>query len=312
MWRIKLYRGAWYAVTRHDGKTKRVALRTSDREIAQQRFLKFLSDQESAPETISEILDAYRRDKNLKSAKTADFCVRTLKPFWGHLRPNQVTRELCRNYTRKRNRKNSTTRRELEVLRAALHWNDAHTRAVIELPPPAPPRDRTISRAELNQLILATNTPHIRLFIILAWSTAARSNAILDLTWDRVDFERGTINLMNGDETNKRRSLVPMTDTVRRALEVAYKARTSDYVIEFAGDKVQSILKAFKRTAHKAGLSGVTPHVMRHSAAVRMAEAGVPMSEISQYMGHTSTRVTERVYARYSPEYLKRAAGALE
>jgi hypothetical protein len=28
-----------------------------------------------------------------------------------------------------------------------------------------------------------------------------------------------------------------------------------------------------------------------------MAESGVPMSEISQYLGHTYTRVTERTYA---------------
>jgi integrase len=36
------------------------------------------------------------------------------------------------------------------------------------------------------------------------------------------------------------------------------------------------------------------------------------MSEISQYLGHSSTSVTERVYARYSPDYLRRAATALE
>jgi len=43
-----------------------------------------------------------------------------------------------------------------------------------------------------------------------------------------------------------------------------------------------------------------------------MAEAGVSMSEISQYLGHSNTRVTESVYARYSPDYLKGAAKALD
>jgi integrase len=46
--------------------------------------------------------------------------------------------------------------------------------------------------------------------------------------------------------------------------------------------------------------------------AVWMAEAGTPMSEIAQYLGHRTTAITERVYARYSPEYLKGAAKALE
>jgi integrase len=35
------------------------------------------------------------------------------------------------------------------------------------------------------------------------------------------------------------------------------------------------------------------------------------MSEISQYLGHSSTTVTERTYARYSPHYLKKAAATL-
>jgi len=43
-----------------------------------------------------------------------------------------------------------------------------------------------------------------------------------------------------------------------------------------------------------------------------MAEAGISMSEIAQYLGHSDSTITERVYAKYSPEYLKTAASALE
>jgi len=43
-----------------------------------------------------------------------------------------------------------------------------------------------------------------------------------------------------------------------------------------------------------------------------MAEEGVPMPEISQFLGHSNTQVTEKVYARFSPDYLRRAAAALE
>ena len=43
-----------------------------------------------------------------------------------------------------------------------------------------------------------------------------------------------------------------------------------------------------------------------------MAEAGVPVSEVAQYLGHTNKRITESTSARYSPEYLKGAARALD
>jgi integrase len=43
-----------------------------------------------------------------------------------------------------------------------------------------------------------------------------------------------------------------------------------------------------------------------------MAEAGVPMAEIAQYLGHNNPAITYRVYARYSPTYLRGAANAVE
>jgi hypothetical protein len=43
-----------------------------------------------------------------------------------------------------------------------------------------------------------------------------------------------------------------------------------------------------------------------------MAEAGIPMEEIAQYLGHGDVEVTRRVYARFSLDYLRGAATALE
>lgn len=60
------------------------------------------------------------------------------------------------------------------------------------------------------------------------------------------------------------------------------------------------------------GLSDVSPHVLRHTAAVYMAEAGISMDEIAQYLGHSDSRITASTYARYSPEHLRKAASALE
>jgi integrase len=42
-----------------------------------------------------------------------------------------------------------------------------------------------------------------------------------------------------------------------------------------------------------------------------MAQAGVPIEQIAQYLGHTNPAVTYRVYARYSPEHLRKASDAL-
>jgi integrase len=95
-------------------------------------------------------------------------------------------------------------------------------------------------------------------------------------------------------------------------LILAKEAAETDYVIEFGGKPVKSIKRAFRTACEKAGLDRtVTPHTLRHTAASWMAEAGIPMSEIAAVLGHRDSRTTERVYARYSPDYLQRAVRAL-
>jgi integrase len=160
---------------------------------------------------------------------------------------------------------------------------------------------------------------------VLAYTTAGRKSAILELTWDRVDFERGLIQLNRTvlspidmaksatPHNNKRRALVPMTDSAREALIEAKAAALTDHVIEYGGAPVADIKKAFGRAVQRAGLPAVvSPHALRHTAAVHMAESGVPMAEIVQFLGHTSEAITFKVYARFSPTYLRKAAGALE
>jgi len=184
----------------------------------------------------------------------------------------------------------------------------------IETPSSAPPKDRYLTQDEVQKLLQHCPTPHLRLAIFLMLATAARITALLELTWDRVDLERGLINLANPqDETrSKGRAIIPINNSLAQALREAYHFANSRYVIEWAGRKIDSISVGLGNVARRAGISGVSPHVFRHTAAVWMAEAGVSMSEISQYLGHSNTAITERVYARYSPYFLRSAAAALE
>lgn len=144
-------------------------------------------------------------------------------------------------------------------------------------------------------------------------STAGRVSAILELTWLRVDLDRGQINLRT-DEIGPRkgRAVVPINKGLRAALVSARQAAMSKHVIEWNGGPVKSIRKGFMTAAKSANLSDISPHVLRHTSAVHMAEAGVPMPQISQFLGHSNTSVTERTYARYSPDYLQDAAEILD
>ena len=95
------------------------------------------------------------------------------------------------------------------------------------------------------------------------------------------------------------------------ALEEAARGALTDFVIEWDSQQVKSIKKAIRMAAKRSGVP-CSPHVFRHTAGVWMAQADVHLPKISQFLGHTSTRVTEQTYARYSPSFMKDAASALE
>ena len=316
--RVVWFRGAFYAYWRDDkGKPRRTALRTKDRQTAERRLIDFEVSLRRKAVTIAEIIELYLADKADKpGAERARFAWRRLAPVFGHLRPDQVDRVLCRAYAQQRRRagvKDGTIIKELSAMRAALRWADKNTPAIVELPPAPAPKSRHLSREQYRALRdAARKTPHLYLFVVLGYTTAGRASAILELTWDRVDLIRGEIRLGLGEQRAKGRATVPMTESAREALTEAKEAALTDYVIEYAGKRVQSVKRAFAAAAARAGVPWCTPHVLRHTAAVHMAESGVPIAEIAQYLGHTSESVTYRVYARFSPSYLRRAAAALE
>ena len=180
------------------------------------------------------------------------------------------------------------------------------------LTPKPPPRERHLSKSEISRLLSVDCSPHILLATRLMLSTAARVTAVLELTWDRVDFDRQQVNLRTGEGQGKGRAIVPMATSLRVALGEARNAALSEYVVEWNGGPVKSIKKGFKSAAIKAGIPDISPHVLRHTAAVHMAEAGISMDEISQFLGHIDVKITASTYARYSPEHLRRAVSALE
>ncbi len=243
---------------------------------------------------------------------------KSLAPHFGHLTlADLMDGEEVRGYTAKRRkagRSDGTIHTELGYLRSAIRVS-AERRGVetipkITLPSKPRPRGRYLTTEEYHRLIQAAVMPHLRLFIMLSVFTAGRPSSILDLTWDRVDFKRRQIALDNPerDRTAKGRALVPMAEELVSPLLEAKSGAQTEYVIEWAGKPVKSIKKGVQRAAERAGLKNVTPYVLRHTAGVWLAEGGTPMSEISQYLGHTSTAVTERTYARYSPDHLRSGA----
>lgn len=297
----------------------RIALGTDDKGVAEARARELWRAKHRPPsERLKDVWDAYVADKATDgvNADPSGSTWRALEPSFGHALAKAITREDCREHTRKRKRagrSNSTIRKELEMLRAALRFQFGAEAPAIWMPPPAKPRDHHLTREQVAKLLDNIETPHVRLFVVLAVTTGARMSALLDLTWDRVDLARGVIDLnpAGRHQTNKRRAVVPIAVKAEAELRTALEGAMSEYVIEYAGGPVKSVKKALQAASKRSGIK-CSAHVFRHTAGVWMAEADVPMQKIAQYLGHTSTRVTETTYARYSPSFMRDASAALD
>jgi integrase len=318
-YRAKLYRGRYYAVwSDEQGVTQRAALQTADAAEAERSLIDF-QRQRTAPvgSTVGEYVQAYLdyKEGRIRDHVRLAGAWANAKPTFGNLRPDQITPELCEEYANHRRaigRSDGTILKEINVIRQALNWNKV-TSARFEAPSAPPPRDRYLTKPEARKLLDGCKQPHVRLYVMLALHTAGRRGAVLGLTWDRVDFARGRINLtVVGEKNRKKRATVPITDQLRPELLAAQEAAQTPYVIEYAGKRVLNIKKGFAAAAERAGLEDLTPHDLRHTAAVWMAEDGVSFEEIAQYLGHSSPKVTFSVYARFSPTHLQRAAKSLE
>lgn len=309
--KLTKYRDTWCVSWRESGTTKRKSLGTKDKQDAERLFLEYQQKLDGSLTTINDIIDYWIEEKqNLKSIDNAVIKFKPVRAFFGYLSTQHITRKTCRDYIKSRGVSNSTIRNELAVLRCAVNYHDAHNQSIFEFPPTTPAKDHYLTKADYCALLSSCESHHQRLFIVMGLHTGARSNAILDLTWKQVDFNRLTINFIKGDHKNKRRSIIPINDILLEFLQEAYEASTCDYVVEYGGGQIKSIRKGFSQTAKRAGIYA-TPHMLRHTCAMVIAESGRAMQEVSQYLGHTGKTTTERVYASFSPNYLREAAQAL-
>jgi len=317
MWRLVKHRGQWSLA--YGNPRKRIATGTNDRgraEAVAGEIWRRLN--RPAEERVSDLWEPYKQDRIANGGSEARLrsLWKNLEPSFGYKLGKAITKQECRDYAAKRKREGkspSTIKTELEALRACLRWHYGKDAPIIVAPSPSKPRDRYLTQDEARKLLEAIETPHVRLFVEIALGTGARMGAILDLTWDRVDLKHNLIDFKPAGRatTNKRRVEVGITPRLREKLVEARTGALTDHVIEYGGKPVASVKRAIASAARRSGVP-CSPHVFRHTAAVWMAQADVPLDRIAQVLGHTSPKVTYATYARYSPRFMADAMKALD
>lgn len=336
--------GFWYVYWSEKRRSKRASLCTQDENEALQTFAEWIRQDGRRKEgvagsdyTVAELWTVYDErhvQVELTGAgrATVGYAWKNLAPHFGAAPFSTVDETLVDAYVEKRRAAGAapaTVRREVATLLAGLRYCgtkkggkliDAAPLNDIDLPPDSAPRDRWLTMAEMQRLLTAAGEgrrgdrlSRVERFLWLALFTAARKQALMELTWDRVDFETNTIhlNVPGRALTKKRRADVTIAAQLRPVLERAYRERTGALVLDHGADDMWA---SIQYVAIRAGFSdqkvargaspkgtGISPHVLRHTAATHMARRGVPLWKVAQILGNTLAMV-EKVYAKWVPE----------
>ena len=285
---------------------------------------------------IADILAIYLRDVVSRHSrpKETKSRIKALDSFFGDRLLSYVTGETCRAYVAQRST-DAAARRELEDLRAAInhHRREGLCDKIVEvvLPPERPHRQRWLTRSEAARLIRSAwryrevqkgkqtdrrSRQHVARFILVALYTGTRAGAVCGAALQAtvghgwVDLERGVFYRRPAGqrETKKRQPTIPLPDRLLAHMR-RWKRSGHRFAVEWNGETVQNIKKAFANVAADAGLGDVTPHVLRHTAATWLMQAGTDMWEAAGYLGMTIEMLSQR-YGHHHPDHLSGAKRA--
>lgn len=294
-------------ITRHENEARKLLdVFAESRRTLKAQVTKF---------TIGELWTLWmaERAKDGFSNEIYEFNWRSLKPFFASRRPENLTSDDCRAYANARfaaGRAVATVHTELKRLRGCLKWawDENHLKdkpPKVWTPSAGSPRDRVLTPAEAGRLVASARhgDPHIYLFTVLLFATGGRHRAILDLTWDRVDFANSMIELdddLKPDPMHKNwrkgRATVWMSELARQALQEAFPGRQCKHVIEHGGKRLKDCREGFANAVARAGLSDdITPHTIRHTVA-SWTYGKVQTAFTAQLLGHRDERTTRSVY----------------
>lgn len=141
----------------------------------------------------------------------------------------------------------------------------------------------------------------------LLYDGALRINELIQLKWEDIRFDSDVCTVRVLGKGNKYR-IIPISPDTSHLLKLL-KGKGNGKGVVFINPQHQNLTrkgvmyvidkyvkKADKESEFKHNNS-ITCHVFRHSKAIHMLNAGIPLIYIRDFLGHTSVKTTE-IYAK--------------
>lgn len=208
----------------------------------------------------------------------------------------------------------------------------------VELPKVGAGPMRVWSAGELRAFLEHVEADRLAALWRLAGVTGMRRGELCGLKWKYVRVDTAELSveetlldvkneLVNGEpKTARGHRTIPLDagtvallrwhQTAQKAERLAFGPGFNDdgYVfVDEAGEPVRPawLTRAFTQRAKAAGLPAIRLHDLRHTSASLAVASGVPITVVSERLGHAKTSITLDVYAHAQPAQHREAADKL-
>ncbi len=320
----------WYIFWSEGRRSKRRSTRTGDWEKAKEWRRGFLIEitrpEKAEPEqyAIGTLIEEYWNEKGKKAeaAKSTKSHKDHIKRFHDRDTVADLHEDRQDEYERlcvEEGAAPGTINRRRGVLRAALRH--ALRRGRITSIPLIPTLEepeadsRHLTRQQVARLLKAARAKkdlhHAAIFICLMLATGHRMTAVLQLTWDRVDLEHGTVDfrLPGKKHKRKKRTRAALPDKVVRLLQNWRRRSPGPFVVSMTGRFAQHFQRRhWKRVIKDAGLQkeAQRTHTLKHTAATWALRVASPWLVEGQMA--TSARTLMKTYGKHLGDDLKAVA----
>jgi integrase len=287
--------------------------------ITQQRVAELNGDEPR----IRDVLRHYEADAKMRGVLRISNVIGRLDKTLGPFRLSALTSEDITLAMSKRGISQASIRQELQIFKAAIAFGhktgflDKDISVHVSLPKVTQGRLEFLDEQQesiFHALACGLSIGEERLtnltkFICIGLDTGARRQAILDLTWDRVDFINKTIDFRKPGRfvSKKRRPVHPINARLFPVLQRAYKERSKrddDHVIG-----PTDLPRAWRIFIAATPFPWMTPHHMRHTYATLMLASGVDITLVAELLADSPVTVW-RTYSHVISGRLRDAADA--
>lgn len=221
------------------------------------------------------------------------------------------------------------------VINAAMNYAAAEKlclplQAKINKPPVTSKELSILSVTEQKKLehLCLTEIDPTKAGVLLSLYAGLRIGEVCALSWDDIDWERGTIHIRHTvsrvsanegegagsttlilDRPKTRASFreIPLCSKLASSLLELQESAESTYVVS---DRAQFISPRtyeyrYHRLMQACGVTDINFHGLRHTFATRCIEAGVDIKSLSEILGHADAAITLNTYVHSSMEQKK-------